>query len=157
MLLALFSLLWWAFSDGSSEQLWFGLIVVIVATGLTLRVPVKNEFLKLSQVKAFIQFIPYFIYESVRGGLLVSRLVLLPERSVRPYFVEYKTRLPKEASLARMWFAATICIFPGTLSCGYKENILSIHVVDTGIFDEKSIQELEGIIEAIFLPGARDH
>lgn len=149
-LLVVFLMLWWSFTDGSMEQFWFGFIVAVLATVLTMRILEGERFPIVVRIKTLARFVPYFIYESVKGGVLVAKLAVLPQRLVRSEYIEYETRIPQSADLARMWFASTICIFPGTLSCGYKGDSLVIHVLDIGLLDMNSIQELEKIIGAIF-------
>lgn len=148
--LAFYSLLWWSFTEGSLEQLWFGGVVVVLTTFLTLKISAESRVPRLLRGKVLIQFIPYFVFQSVKGGLLVAKLAVLPQRFLHSQYFEYSSNLPADAVGARMWFASALCIFPGTLSCGYKGNTLVIHALDIGLLDEKSIRDLERIVGDMF-------
>lgn len=147
-LLVVFSFLWWVFTDGSLEQLWFGLAVAVGTTLVAMTEEMRLPGVR--QAQAVVRFLPYFIYQSLKGGVLVAKLALLLQRRIRSEYFEYLSMIPKEETMARMWFASSVCIFPGTLSCGYRGNILIIHVLDVDLLDLKSMRELEGMVEEVF-------
>lgn len=149
-LVIFYSVFWWAFTDGSTSQLWLGALSVAAATAVTLRMPRAGPFPKVTRYRTILRFIPYFIYQSFKGGLLVAKFAFLPQRRVHSQYIDYKTVIPEEDTLPRMCFASLLCLIPGTLSCGYKGDKLTIHVLDEKILDVKSIEELDKIVAEIF-------
>jgi len=148
-----FGFLWWTLSDGSFYQPWFGVIVVVAATLTSLRNIRHSQGERppiVLRLRAIAGFVPYFIYQSFKGGLSVARLAFLPQRFVRSHYVEYAVAIPREAALARMCFASCLCIFPGTLSCGIDGDTLTIHVLDVKLLDLEAIRDLERMTAAIF-------
>ncbi len=145
-----FSLLWWTLTDGSPQQRWLGTVFVIAATAAALRAPGKGRRPLRPRIHTLVKFIPYFVYQSLKGGFLVAKLAVSPQRRIRSRYFRYEARIPAEDVPARMWFASALCVFPGTLSCGYQGDVLVIHALDEGLFDIDSIRKLEGMISVIF-------
>src|SRR5690606_6156213 len=132
---AFFSLLWWALTDGSTQQLWMGALVVVLTSALALFISRDelgartDEAPLLPRFIALMKLIPYFFYQSLKGGVIVARLACLPQSRLHPHTVSYEMKIPREAVLARVCFGSCLCIFPGSLSCGYDDDILKIHVL----------------------------
>ncbi len=147
---AFFAFLWWAFTDSSTYQLWIGLGLIVLATAVSLKNPVGEKQPRGVRAVAIAKFIPYFIYQSLKGGVLVAKLAFLPHRRVRSEYYYHEVQIPADETMARMCFAACLCIFPGTLSCGYNGDVLTIHVLDSDMLDKKAVLDLEQMAFAIF-------
>lgn len=145
-----FCVLWWALTNGSFYQLWFGAVVVSIATFASIQIAKEGGAPSAVHIRAIVKFVPYFIFQSVSGGLSVAKIALLPKDRAHSKYHEFETALPRDAVSARMFFASCLCIFPGTLSCGFRDDALVIHALDEKLLDPKAIRDLESITAAIF-------
>jgi len=71
-----------------------------------------------------------FLYELVASNIVVARMVLRPQLSIRPGIVAYRTDLQSEMAVA--WLANLITLTPGTLTLAVSEDrkTLYIHTLD---------------------------
>lgn len=76
-----------------------------------------------------VRFVPFFLMESVRGGVDVAWRALSPRLPLRLGFVDWPLRLPPGA--ARTLFVATVSLLPGTLSAALSRGVLRVHALDT--------------------------
>lgn len=146
-----FALLWWSLTENSSTQVWMGAILVAIASITALNNLTTEKFPIVMSLRNFVHFTWYFISQSIRGGIQVALLAFMPTREINPGYHKYKTRIPEEAEFARMCFASCLSIFPGTLSCGYVEDILIIHILDEPLFKIEEIQFLEDLTIRTFM------
>lgn len=97
-----------------------------------------------------VQFIPYFLFISFRGGIDMARRSMMPSMPLEPGFVDYQLRIDPEGAAA-VFFGATISLVPGTLcvEIGQAEHTL-VHLVDTDAGFEDELQRLERRVAAVF-------
>jgi multicomponent Na+:H+ antiporter subunit E len=95
-----------------------------------------------------LRFAPYFIRESVAGGIDVARRAFSPALPLDPALADFPLRLRSEP--ARVFFAWTVSLLPGTASVRLEETQLRMHVLDRTLPFEASLRELEERIGAIF-------
>ena len=147
--LATFSLLWQTLA-GSDKLSWaVGFPAVLFATALSLRLAPSSS-LTIS-LPGLLYFIPFFLYQSFRGGIDVMRRALsLQQRLLDPGLVSYTTLLPEGS--ARILFVNTISLLPGTLSAELQGNLITIHTLDQGLPIWANIQQLEHHVAAL-MPG----
>jgi multicomponent Na+:H+ antiporter subunit E len=93
-------------------------------------------------------FVPYFLRESLRGGLDVAARVLLPRLRVRPGNQTYRVRL--QSPQARLVFVNTISLLPGTLSADLRGNLATVHALDVGTEVLEDLTALERRVAALF-------
>ncbi len=74
------------------------------------------------------RFVPYFFWNSLRGGVDVAARALHPGLPIDPAVLRYEMRL--ESSVARVLMANTVTLLPGTLSADLQGNVLSVHVLN---------------------------
>ena len=74
------------------------------------------------------RFLPYFIWNSLRGGIDVAARALNPGLPIDPAVVRYELRL--DCTVARVLMANTVTLLPGTLSAELQGNILLVHVLN---------------------------
>jgi len=80
-----------------------------------------------------LQFIPFFLWRSLVGGVDVARRAFHPRLPISPGMAVHRWRLPP--GLPRTLMANTVSLLPGTLSTGLDERQLHVHVLDqTGSF-----------------------
>jgi len=136
----LFSLVWWALSDGNAQSWWVGvpavLLAVIVSVALLPSVPlVWRELLK---------FTPFFLRRSLQGGTDVARRAFHPRMPIAPEIIDYPLRLPP--GLPRVILINTVSLLPGTLSAELDGQVLKVHVLD-GLGD--FMPELEALEQSV--------
>jgi len=74
------------------------------------------------------QFIVFFIVESLRGGIDVVRIVLSAKPVLNPQFFDYPVSLKN--SVAQQLFISSISLLPGTLSVDWEDGNVRIHVLN---------------------------
>ncbi len=140
------AILWWIMSGGTSDSWLIGLPVVLMAAYLSLIL--KPEQRQRIHIIPLLKFIPFFLYESVRGGIDVARRVYSPQLSIAPELLIYPLRLPEGP--AQVLFANNISLLPGTFCVHIENHALLLHVLDktSPIVDELEVLELK--IAAVF-------
>ena len=142
--------LWWVLTEGAPSSWIIGapVIAVIVAASMMARpgTPVR---LRLA---GLLNFLPYFVWMSVLGAADVARRVYGPQLILNPGFVNYPIRLSTEP--ARVFFANTVSLLPGTLSAELRDDELVVHALDTNRSVERDLAVLEDKVAALFGPVA---
>lgn len=95
-----------------------------------------------------LRFIPFFLRESVRGGVDVAQRVLGRRLRVQPGFTDYQIRLQRPC--ARLLFANSVSLLPGTLAADINDDQLSVHALDTGTDFENELAQVEQRVARIF-------
>lgn len=102
----------------------------------------------LVNISGLLQFVWFFILESFRGGVDVSRRVLAAEIRVDPVFYDYSMQLQRPH--AQQLFISSISLLPGTLSADMNNNQLRIHTLDQQMDTTQGIRRLESLVGKIF-------
>ena len=140
---------WYILTAGDLASLVIGLPFVIVAI---LFRPVaestqgKHKF-SFSMAGLF-SYASFFVVESLRGGLDVSRRVLVKEPRVSPVFYDYPMRL--QSGHAQQLFISSISLLPGTLCADREDKLLRIHALDGHMDTTPAIIELETRVAGVF-------
>lgn len=123
--LATFLLIWWVLTNGTASSLWFGVPAILLAliSSIVLIPP-----LNLIWYECF-RFIPFFLKNSLIGGIDVAWRAFHPRLPIAPDLIEYSLKLP--AGLSQVFMANTVNLLPGTLSAALENNILKVHVLDS--------------------------
>lgn len=88
----------------------------------------------LKTLRILPEILVYFIVlviEIVKANMAISRLVLAPQIEVEPCLVKFKTRLKSEA--ARVAFANSITLTPGTITVSLEGDKLLVHALNREI------------------------
>jgi multicomponent Na+:H+ antiporter subunit E len=117
-----FAALWAILGEGGGWGI--GVSVVFFATVAS---PLVSESPRWS-FAGLVRFVPYFIWNSLRGGLDVAARALNPALPIDPVLLRYETRL--ETTAARVLMANTVTLLPGTLSADLQGNVLLVHVLN---------------------------
>ncbi len=147
---AVFAILWLILTKGEIGSWVVGIIAVPIATWCALSVSVssnKNTGQSVS-VMAVFRFIPYFFWQSLRGGVTCALLAIHPNKRAQTGFIQYKTRLP--AGNARLFFVHLISLLPGTVSARWQEDQILIHALDITLDNKAAITDCEREIARLF-------
>lgn len=140
----LFALAWWALTHGAVDSWSMGIPVVALTTLLSVMLLRPNAW----SVFGLLRFIPFFLWQSIRGGIDVAGRALHPNLPISPGLHEYSLRLP--AGLPQTFMANSVSLLPGTLCAELDDSILRVHVLDeTGDFVEH-LRTLENRLAAVF-------
>lgn len=121
----LFSLLWWALTDGTAGSWWIGAPAVASAVIVSIAL-VPPLGLVWREVMGFV---PFFLLHSLKGGMDVAWRAFHPRMPITPELIEYPLRLPP--GLPRVVLANTVSLLPGTLSAELGGRVLKVHVLDS--------------------------
>jgi len=102
----------------------------------------------LVNISGLLQFAGFFILESLRGGIDVSRRVLAPKTRIDPVFYDYSMQL--RIPYAQQLFISSISLLPGTLCADMNNNQLRIHTLDQQMDTTQGIRRLESLVGQIF-------
>jgi multicomponent Na+:H+ antiporter subunit E len=103
-------------------------------------------------VAGLLGFVPFFLWESLRGGVDVAARVMGRRLRIAPGFVTFSTRLP--AGGARIFFVNCISLLPGTLAADLRGNTVRVHCLDRGSDIVPELRRLERAVLRLF-PRAR--
>ena len=141
--------LWLMLTAADLASLMIGLPFIALAIMLQPASDDSSNGLSLSfNVIGFIQFAYFFIIESLRGGVDVSRRVLTPEIKTAPVFYDYQMRL--QQPYAQQLLISSISLLPGTLCADLDKNRLRIHTLDRYTDTASGIERLESLVGNIF-------
>lgn len=146
----------WIVLAGPDPWSWvIGLPTVLVAALLGLRLaPVRREQVVF---RGAMGLLPFFLWQSVRGGLDVARRILQPRLAIDPGFRVYRTRLSSRG--AQVLFLNAISLIPGTLSTDLRGGRLRVHTIDVSMSLTADLATLERLVGALFgerLGGSHD-
>jgi len=125
--------------------------VPFIAMAILLRPVAENRSEKsglLVNISGLLQFAWFFILESLRGGIDVSRRVLAAKTRIDPVFYDYSMQL--QIPYAQQLFISSISLLPGTLCADMNNNQIRIHTLDQQMDTTRGIRRLESLVGKIF-------
>ena len=141
-----FGALWWILAEGEWRAWGVGAVTVIAAVAAShLLWPPRAGRVSPAGLLVFLGF---FLWQSLRGGIIVAALALKPRLRLRPALTELELRLPPGAS--RVLLADALSLMPGTVSVGLSDDILTIHLLDRGLVTDADLRHAEGKVAALF-------
>jgi multicomponent Na+:H+ antiporter subunit E len=145
-MLLLFVLLWFLLSGDDWASWLVGLPAAALAawSALQLRASSQSQFNLLGLLK----FLPYFVWESVLGGIDVAYRVVRPKMRLAPGFLEYRMHLTQAS--ARRLFVNSLSLLPGTLAADLDGACLRIHALDLGMDLNQQLAELERRVADVY-------
>lgn len=137
--LLLLTSIWLLITEFTINSLLVGLPSIILAT-------MSYHFFRLQgklslNLKEVPGFAWWFLYNSFKGGLDVSRRALAKDILVKPGFYHYQLYTPPGP--ARILVVNCVSLLPGTLSIKLTDNELIIHCLDTTIDLANETREIE--------------
>lgn len=149
-----FSLLWWIVAGSSPGSGWAGLIAVPLAMLLSLAL--RPPFGWQLSIFAMLRFAPFFLWQSIHGGLDVARRAFSPRLPLDPGLVQHPLKLPP--GTARIFLLNTVSLLPGTLSADLDDDCLVVHCLDTDSSRADDLRRLEARVASLFkLPHGAHH
>ncbi|QEA39326.1 cation transporter [Pistricoccus aurantiacus] len=148
----LLGIVWWSLTDGSVVSWSMGIPVILIALGWMFQQqrpsPLPSLWLLGYPLTGLAGFLPYFLRESLRGGIDVARLALSPVMRIDPRFSTYSLHLPEGP--ARRTFINTVSLLPGTLSADLSDGQLIVHRLRPGPANDTDLQECERRVARLF-------
>lgn len=143
----------WLILTGGRADGWLpGVVVVIPAAVASLLLPATHAW--SWRLAGLCRFLPFFLRRSLLAGLDVARRALAPDPKLRPGLHRYYWRLPPGP--ARLFFANTVSLLPGTLSIGLDREKLLIHTLDGNRELDKELSILEEMVNRLFRQESRE-
>ena len=130
--------------DGSS---WIVGVPAVVTTVLIYRRFTTAPAYRLS-LKGALGFVPFFLIQSIRGGMDVARRAVAPQMQLNPRFIPYQLRLPEGPQ--RVFFANSISLLPGTLTVALTADRADVHVLAYHDGIEAELRQLETRVAVLF-------
>jgi len=146
VLLAIAVGLWMLLTRGDPASWLVGGPVVALALWYGSRLPGPAH--SSVSLVGILRFIPFFLRESLLGGVDVARRVLAYRPRVRPGFARYPMTLRAEP--ARVMFANSVSLLPGTLTVQLRDDQLELHTLDTRADHLGDLARLERAVGRIF-------
>jgi multicomponent Na+:H+ antiporter subunit E len=142
----LFAALWWVLVEGSVYGWVLAVLTIAAATGTSLALLPPGRW--RLRPAGLLRFVPFFFWQSVRGGVDVARRAFHPRLPIQPGEVVYPLRLPPGP--ARPFFAAVLSLLPGTLSIELLDDRVRIHALDDRLPVTETLRRLEHHVAALF-------
>jgi len=142
--LATFLLIWWVLTNGAVSSWWFGVPAVLLAliTSIVLVPPMHLVWYEC------IKFVPFFLKNSLIGGIDVAWRVFHPRLPITPDLIEYPLKL--QSGISRVFMANAVNLLPGTLSVALDDNTLKVHVLDSQKDFLSELEEVEQHVARVF-------
>lgn len=137
---------WWLLSGGDPGSWVIGLPSVIAAAWSSRRLGQANA--GAFSLAGLLRFAPYFLYESLRGGVDVALRTLAPTMRIRPGFSHFRVRLKRPD--ARVFLVSCVGLLPGTLAAKLEGDSLKVHLIDEKVDASEELRRLERAIARIF-------
>ncbi len=141
-----FTLLWWVLTEGYPGAWGLGVPIILLALLSSMALPRTGDW--HWRPGGILRFIPFFMLQSLSGGIDVARRALHPRLPLAPQMIEYRLRLQNVP--ARIFYADTLSLLPGTCSASLQEEVLRIHVLDASLPIESALKEVEGRVATLF-------
>jgi multicomponent Na+:H+ antiporter subunit E len=119
-----------------------------VATALWAKSRLSDARIQGLSVRGLISFVPYFLWESLKGGVDVALRVLGSRVRVNPGYIDCQLRLARPS--ARVLIMDLINLLPGILTANVVGNRAKIHALDLGGDHLRSLMDLEERVAALF-------
>lgn len=144
--LGLFSLVWLVVAGADPMSWVIGVPAVALATLAALKLATQRA--DHPRTMGIIRFVPFFLAESIRGGIDVASRVMRPSMRISPGVRSYALRLT--GPNARVFFLDSISLLPGTLSADMRNGVLYVHALDIHDDIDASLQRLEVRVADLF-------
>lgn len=138
--------LWWLLAGGEPASWVIGAPAVLAAGWAMRRLRERSP--GTVSVTGLVRFIPFFLWESLCGGVDVARRILAPRMRIQPGFSKFRTELRQQD--ARVFLVTCVSLLPGTLAADLQGDGLSLHVLDMESDPEPELRRLERSVARVF-------
>jgi multicomponent Na+:H+ antiporter subunit E len=142
----LFALLWLVIA-GTDPTAWL-IGVPAVAAAVWARQRLSRPGRHRPRLTGLLTFAPFFLCQSMRGGLDVARRTLAPRLRIAPGFIDWHTRLPGRAE--QVFFTNCVSLLPGTLAADFVDGRLRVHLLDAGVDPGSELTALEEAVARVY-------
>jgi len=143
---AWFLLAWIIVSEGDLGSLTMGVPFAVLAAAMSTAL-IPHDMPHMSASGA-LRYLGFFVVQSILGGVDVAARALRPSLSLDPGCIWYPLRV---AGLpARVLFADTISLLPGTLSARIDGDRLEVHMLDKRARSVEGLVALEDRVGGVF-------
>jgi multicomponent Na+:H+ antiporter subunit E len=132
--------------EARGEGLIFAVVAAALAAAVAVRLP-QQQPPPLRPLGA-LAFIPFFFFESVRGGLDVALRAFRGRAALHPGFIDFELTLHHPT--ARVIFVNAVSLMPGTFTARIDAERLHVHTLDTRENVEPRLRRVERRIQAMF-------
>jgi len=140
----LFSMIWWALTNGDISSWLIGMPAVVLALIISiLLIPPMS--LKWS---GGLKFMSFFMTRSLMGGIDVAWRAFHPRLPIAPNLIEYPLQLP--SGIAQVVMVNTVSLLPGTLSAELNNSVLNVHVLDGRSDVKTELMAVEKHVRGLF-------
>ena len=94
------------------------------------------------------RFLPYFAWQSLRGGIDVAWRAVRPELPIDPGLVRHTLSL--DGRVAKVFMANIVTLLPGTLSAELEDHVLVVHVLNMEGWRSAALADLEVRVAMLF-------
>ena len=151
--LVLFSVLWWAISEGESSMAPYGVVAVLAATATSVWLLAPGRPL-LGRTPAAARLLWWFLRQSVLGGVDVARRTMSKRVDVDPGTVDVEISVSNP--IARVLLADISALTPGSLAVDLLEHGVRVHMLHNELPVQERIAELDALLCALFEPDHDD-
>jgi len=144
--LALLALLWLVLTGGDTSTWYIGALAVVAGTLASLALLPGHSW--RWTVGGLVRFVPFFVWETLSGGIDVALRALRPSMPLEPEIVPYESRLPLNA--ARVFMAGVTSLLPGTLSAELEGRRLRVHSLAGADEALENLDKLENRVADLF-------
>ncbi len=141
----LLALLWLILTGGDTDNLWLGALAILGGALVSLALLPDGGWRWTPS--GIVRFLPFFLWQSLVGGMDVALRALRPDPPLNPDILEYEFRLPE--SPARVFMADAVSLLPGTLSTEIEGGHLRVHAL-SGPEALETLRELESKTAGLF-------
>lgn len=143
---AWFVLAWIIVSEGDLGSLAMGVPFAVLAAMMSTAL-IPRDIPRISAPGA-LRYLGFFVIQSILGGVDVAARALRPSLPLDPGCIWYPIRVAGRP--ARVLFADTISLLPGTLSARIDGDRLEVHMLDTCAESIEGLVALEDRVGAVF-------
>jgi multicomponent Na+:H+ antiporter subunit E len=142
----LFAAAWWILVEGRADAWIAGVLAVALAVGFGRALGLAASPVRIHPT-GLLRFIPFFLWQSVRGGVDVAMRALHPRLPIQPSLISYRFSLRGEAG--RIFFINAVSLLPGTFVAEWLGDTVIVHVLDGGEDAGPRLRALEARIGAV--------
>lgn len=138
---------WWVLVEGRFDAWVAGAIAIILALGARhLLGRVAAPATVRIRVPGLLRFVPFFLWESVRGGTDVARRALHRRLPISPALIAYPLTLRTRP--ARVFFVDAVSLAPGMFVAEWSGDTVFVHVLDASVDVSPRLRAIEMRIAA---------
>lgn len=138
--------LWWVITGGDPGSWLVGVPAVFAAAWAAERLRARPG--PRFSIGGLLRFAPFFLWGSLRGGIDVARRTLGLRLRISPSFTEYRVQLAHPS--ARVFFANSVSLLPGTLTADLSGEQLRVHLLADDLDAQAELARLERAVARLF-------